>query len=131
MAQDGGPGEDDEVQVKAGTEPATSPEEGTMHPGWCLPLLRAEPQGATFSSQAWALEREHWGEGGTYSDLLTLKAISFQLPPWEQGETTLSYRFSLFLLCRLPAWLFVDDVGSQVHALHLFCFSIGFTEIAK
>lgn len=71
------------------------------------------------------------GGGNTYSDLLTLKAISFQLPPWEQGETTLSYGFSLFLLCLLPAWLFVDDVGSEVHALHLFCFSIGFTEIAK
>lgn len=59
-------------------------------------------------------------EGNT--DLLTLKAISFQLPPWEQGKTTLSYGFSLSLLRLLPACLFVDDVGSRVHEVHLFCF---------
>ena len=60
------------------------------------------------------------GEGN--SDLLTLKAISFQLPPWEQGKTTLSYGFSLSLLYLLPAWLFVDDLGSRVHSVHFFCF---------
>lgn len=111
---------DDDVLVRAGTEPASYPRKGTAPASWYLLHCTQDPEEPHSKAWPWSWHRN--AQGNEHLATCSLqKQLLFSCFPGHVGSICLSHGLPLPPPYLFPAWLFMDGVCSCVHTVHLFC----------